>query len=269
MRYKALLLALVYCCTCLALLSPTAVQAQLVSLDSKSQEVAAPVNLPTERQRGFSRFVVDQAATLTDAYKAELTRNLAQLDQQGQAQISVVILPNTDRELSELAPAWFNAWGIGHGKRHDGLLVLVNQARVLSRQSGNRLFVAVGTGVQGTLPDGRVGQLIRDYARPGLNAGDTEAALRGLMPELVRILSEEPIKPLPTTDTNWFEILIMAVVLMMFLNMMFGRRRGGLFIWPGGLGGFGGGFYGGGGSGGGWSGGDFGGGGTDGGGSGD
>jgi uncharacterized protein len=264
MRYKTLLLAL----WCFAVVGFTPFALAQVSPDLPVQtETQSAVNMPTARVQGFQRFVVDKAAVLSDAYRQQLTQTLAQLDRQGQAQVTVVILPSTDQELSELAPVWFNAWGIGHGKRHDGILVLVNQARVSSRQSGNRLFVAVGTGVQGTLPDGRVGQLIRDFARPGLNAGDTEAALQGLMPELVRILSEEPIQPLPDKGMSWFDILIMLVVLLVFFNMLSGRRRGGLLIWPGGLGGFGGGYYGGGGDS--WSGGSFGGGGTDGGGSGD
>jgi uncharacterized protein len=229
------------------------------------------INSPLPRPTGYNRFVVDAANVLSATYKRDLTQALAQLDQQEQAQITVVVLPGTDRELSDLAPEWFNAWGIGHKARNDGILVLVNQSRITRKQSGNRLFVGVGTGVQGTLPDSRVGQLIREYARSGMNAGNTEAALQGLMPEVIRILSEEPIQSAPQArPIGLIELIMLIVALLVFFNMFTGRRRGGMFFGPGLGGWYGGGFGGGFGSGGGgWSGGDFGGGSSDGGGAGD
>jgi uncharacterized protein len=230
-----------------------------------------PINAPMPRPTGYNRFVVDKAGVLSTEYKQQLVQALAVLDQQ--AQVTVVILPDTDRELSDLAPEWFNAWGIGHKARNDGILVLINQARILRKQSGNRFFVGVGTGVQGTLPDSRVGQLIREYARPGMNAGNTEAALQGFMPELMRILSEEPIQPAPQAQqVGLIEMIMLIVAMLVFFNLFTGRRRGGVFFGPGlggwYMGGLGGGF-GGTGGGGNWSGGDFGGGSSDGGGASD
>jgi uncharacterized protein len=234
---------------------------------------------PPIKPTGWDRFVVDYAHVLAPAEKQRYTQLLAPLDKQGQSQLSVVILPNTDRELSELAPAWFNAWGIGHGERDDGILVLVNQARVRTGQSGNRIFVAVGSGVQGTLPDGRVGELIRTFARPGLNQGNTAMALDGLLPELVNILSTEPITADKGTGTLGDWPIILAVVLfVLFMHWLQRRRYGGTWQsrgdaspWVGGWTAGGGSWGSGGGfgdGGGGWSGGSFGGGSSDGGGAG-
>jgi uncharacterized protein len=240
------------------------------------------INQPTVRPAGLSRYMVDLTpapGVLSAGAVQQLLPQLITLDRQGQAQITVVVLPDTERELSDLAPEWFNAWGVGHRKRDDGILILVNQARIAQGKTGNRMFVAVGSGVQGTLPDGRVGQLIRTYARPALNAADTETALLQLVPQLVAILQIEPITPAPT-QVGGSEVILMAFLLFLVLAMMFGRGRGTSLFLPGLGGGLGGSMLGpwppsdgggwqSGGGGGGWDPGDFGGGSSDGGGAGD
>lgn len=226
---------------------------------------AQVVNDVPPRPSGPAMYITDLADLLTPEDQQALLPFLQDLDHNGKTQIAIVTIPNTDRELSELAPDILNQWGVGHKDRNDGLVILANADRIRNNRSGNRIFVATGTGIQGLLPDAVVGRILDNEAIPRFEAGQYSTGIREATVAYGKILDGDPTakeKYAPEQDELNWPIIVFVLI---FLMLMFRWNRN-----YGGGGGFyvGGGDFGGGGSDFGGGGGDFGGGGGDGGGAG-
>jgi uncharacterized protein len=237
--------------------------AQPDSPDSPSSPPAVPmVNQVPPTPQGLHIYVNDYVHLLTPQDRAQLQERLQALDESGIAQVSVLILPDTEQELSQFAPDIMNRWGIQHHKKQDGLLVLVNARRVRENLSGNRIFVATGLALESQLPDALVGRVLDEQALPAFEQGDASRGVTQATLTLVKILAGDKelratYASSPSEQMDWWTVFL----LLFLLWLIFGRRN----RWGGGLlgGGYGGRFFGGGyeGGGGGGFGGGFGGGG--------
>jgi uncharacterized protein len=209
-----------------------------------------PINQPPPAPTGRNIYVVDLGELIEPSDEAALTERLQALDDANQAQMTVLTLPDSDRELSDFSPEIMNAWGIGHKERNDGVLILANAKRIRAQASGNRIFVGTGLGVEAILPDARVGRVLDEVALPAFSQGQYSAGLRDTAFTLADYLASGEPAPSqsPEEEDEWFFWL---VVFFVILILIFGRGgRGGRFYTGGGSFG-GGGFSGGGFSGGG------------------
>lgn len=225
-------------------------------------------------------YVTDQAELLGRAEQARIETYLGKVERELGSQFALVTIetamPGTIEEYSERL---FREWGIGGAKEDEGLLLLV-AAR------DRKVRFEVGYGLEGVLPDGRVGGIIRQRITPAFKQGEfADGMLAGLV-EAARYVAESKGLPPPLPDDKAppraprrtrglpaFFVLLMVFIVVLILFAVIGsgmqgggkgkRKSRGWSIDPGGGfsgwsgGGFGGG--GGGGFGGGSSGGGFGG----------
>ncbi len=116
-------------------------------------------------------WVIDVAGVLSlpviDSLDA-ISRRLA--EDQG-AQLAFAIVPETSGEDPKaFASALFQRWSVGRASADDGILVLlVTEAR--------RIEVETGYGVEGVLPDARVGRILDRSVVPHFRNGDWGAGL--------------------------------------------------------------------------------------------
>ena len=125
----------------------------------------------------LSGWVVDPAQALTPTEQGELQQIASRLDGEGLAQLAVAVVRPDDLDgLSrpEYAVELFRRWKLGHSKRSsDGLLLLF-----VAGPPGQRgLKVEVGYGLEGALPDGKVGALMDEVAGPRLGRGDRKSVV--------------------------------------------------------------------------------------------
>lgn len=181
--------------------------------------------------------------------------------------IVVVTVPRLEDEtIEEFATRVGTTWGVGRKKEDRGIVVV----RVVEPRN---IYVATGYGVEGFLPDGKVGGLIDSEVAPHFAAGDVSRGLKQLSAALTSISAEQfglSIDGLQDARVSGhargrggggifgllFFLFVMLLILSalrsplltaLILSGMGGRRRG-----PGGWGGgWGGGGFGGGGFGGG------------------
>jgi uncharacterized protein len=252
-RARPALALLLFLATLAAVLVPVAAFAQGAGIDS-----TAPPKLG-----GAQDYVVDQTGTLSLPGRIAIARYCGKVERALGVQFAVAVVPTTGSEsIEEFAVRQFKEWGIGGAKPDEGLLLVV-------AVNDRKMRFEVGYGLEGPLPDGRVGSIIRSTLTPAFRAGDfDDGILRGLT-EAARYVAEDKGLPPPIPDGRaaprtsrgsrelpFWAILLMIIVIWMLLSAMGGgggrgrRRRGGGWIGPGMYGGWGGGWSGGGGGGG-------------------
>ncbi len=123
------------------------------------------VSLAAQDYPAHTGKVNDFAGLLTPDQRTQLGADLDQLERDTSAEVAVVTLPSLNgRSVEEYATGLFNTWGIGKADRDNGVLVLVSR--------GDRAMrIEVGYGLEGILPDGLAGEIIRGTFLPKFREG--------------------------------------------------------------------------------------------------
>lgn len=209
-------------------------------------------------------YVVDAAGLLSDDTKTRVTAIAQELDDKTDAQIAVCLVPSiAPLEIEEYANGLFRKWGVGNKKANTGVLLVVAQQE-------RRVRFEVGYGLEGILPDGRVGGILRSTVVPHLRQGDWDGGVLGGVQAVASIIADdrgvklaslEGAAPPDTSGDSGGDaklppvvlLVIGFIILMVVINAIaqvrHPWRRGGWGGYGGGFGGFGG--FGGGSSGGG------------------
>jgi uncharacterized protein len=120
-------------------------------------------------------YVNDYAAVFTKADEAYLEEFLRTLERDTSAEVAVATVTSLDgMSIEEYANRLFAEWGIGKAKQDNGVLMLVAPHERAVR-------IEVGYGLEGALPDGMVGTIIRTEMIPEFRAGNLPRGIgRGL-----------------------------------------------------------------------------------------
>jgi len=223
--------------------------------------------------------VNDFANVIPAATERKIAAICLEVKQKTGAEIAVTAVETVGNEYyTEYANKLFKAWGIGGQGKDNGVLFFTT-----IKERGVR--IEVGYGLEGILPDGRVGAILDDYVVPYFRRGDygrgslegTKALAQVIAKDAgVEITGAVPVRIKRTnvrrkTKGSWFfKLLMIALFLLLFrggrggllplllLGSLAGRGRYGGFggggfggggSFGGGFGGFGGGMSGGGGAG--------------------
>jgi uncharacterized protein len=254
--------ALAACLVLVGLLVP-----QLVWGEPEEPRIPAP--------RGF---VNDFAGVLDNDTAAHLEALIGELKAKTGAEIAVVTVDST-KPLSEFDYAMkiAESWKPGAAGKDNGVVFL-------TAVRDRRMFILTGYGIEGALPDGRVGELRDRLIVPRFRAGDMAGGIRAGTEAMAAIIAQEygvdlSVKPqdlpsgTPLKLSTRFVVSFITIVAILILGELMmsvsaahrgGRRSlrrgsfggsfggGGFGGSGGGFGGFGGGDFGGGGAGGGW-----------------
>ncbi|MGO9642244.1 MAG: TPM domain-containing protein [Candidatus Acidiferrales bacterium] len=217
-------------------------------------------------QLQYTGYVNDFAGVLSAAASNQLTSLCTELDQKANAQIAVVTIHTLEGDsVDDFANRLFEKWGVGPKGTDRGVLILL-------AVDDHQYHVEVGYGLEGILPDGKVGGFGRQMV-PILRQGDYSGALVQLTGQIAGViaqdkgvtLSAQPTAP-PSDDEQPTGGFNFGTILLILFGLSFIFRLLRMLIWHGGARRTGGGGWWwfppmGGGGGGGWGGGGFGGGG--------
>ncbi len=217
------------------------------------------------------RYVVDLAGAVEDNVEMKLNGYLQELEQKTTAQVIVLTLDSLEGiPLEDYSLQVAESWKLGRKDRDNGLLILFAMKE-------RKYRFEVGYGLEGILPDSRVGSIGRQYIVPYFRQGDYTSGIAGAALAVATVIARDSaveITGMPRLRTGGgdgggrpagkpgilgtiFSILFFVGLIYMFIRhprmliLLFlfsgmGGRRG---HWGGG-GGFGGGGFGGGGGGG-------------------
>jgi uncharacterized protein len=115
--------------------------------------------------------VNDFAEVLDASQRATLETELADLERATSAEVAVVTMDTLGgRTVEDYATDLFNTWGIGKKDRDNGVLILV-------AVQDRAMRIEVGYGLEGILPDGLAGAVIRETFLPRFRNDDYRTGL--------------------------------------------------------------------------------------------
>jgi uncharacterized protein len=201
-------------------------------------------------------YVNDFAGVVDAASAQSIERLCLEVQQKTGAQMALVTLNSLDGgDAQDTANRLFEAWGIGQKGKNNGILLL-------DAITERRVWIEVGYGLEGILPDGKVGAIRDQYLTPLPREGRRGEGYLTALSAIAQVIADDAgVKldgtvvsaPRGSSRRNAPPGFIWIFFLFFILMAMFRRRRRGSGIgggWPwlfmGGPGGFGGGGGGGG-----------------------
>jgi uncharacterized protein len=230
-----------------------------------------PFPRPTGAVNDFANVIPQEQRAVMDSLAREV------LQKTGTAVVVATVPTVGDRVVDDYATRLYESWGIGKKGEDKGVLILLALKE-------RRVRIETGYGVEGILPDGVVGEIIRVHVIPQLKQGDYGRGLLNAMTAVSDVIARnagvtltgrpqiQPAQPKGGAPVSPLTLILLAIVVMLMLITRTGRQIMALLILSsfgggrgygggssGGFGGFSGGFggFGGGMSGGGGASGDF------------
>ena len=143
--------------------------------------------IPNPRARDGT-WVTDMPGALRSETIARLNSTIGELERSNTAEMTVVVIKSLDGlAIEEAAVKLFELWGIGKKHKDNGLLFLWSTG-------DRRVRVEVGYGLEGALPDGKVGAILDTYVIPKFKTGNFDEGVLAGVDALVRVAREEPVE---------------------------------------------------------------------------
>jgi len=115
--------------------------------------------------------VNDNAEILSEATRRSLSERLKAYEEKTTNQVVVLTVPSLEGEnIEDYAEAVFKAWKLGQEGKDNGILVVV-------APNDRRMRIEVGYGLEGMLPDGAAGDIIRNVMTPHFSSGDFDGGI--------------------------------------------------------------------------------------------
>ncbi len=182
-------------------------------------------------------FVNDFANVIDDARESEFVAKAAALDKATTAQVVIATVEDLGGdEPYEYATELGRKWGVGNEESDNGIVIL------LSRDD-REIFVAVGYGLEGALPDSKTGRIIDVYGLSYLKNDDFSTGLINIGEAIINeVYIEYGLAPaegyvnienvIPTVDAEDGEVVVSWVIMLVVVIIisLLTRRRGGMFF---------------------------------------
>lgn len=197
-------------------------------------------------------FVNDFADVIdADAESQMLSRAVALYNATTAQVVTVTVESLNGAEPAEYALELGREWGVGSEEEDNGIVILLSE-------SDREIYIAVGYGLEGALPDSKTGRIIDLYGLEYLKRDDFSSGLAAISDAVINeVYIEYGLEPAAgyTSIDNIYvgqelssqggkvAVSWVVLVILIIIISMFGGRRGGFFFFPtyfGGRGGFGG-----------------------------
>ena len=169
-----------------------------------------------EFPRPYNDYVNDYAGVFSSVEIGELQGILQSVRETTTAEVVVVAVNSTGNyDISEYAVRIGQEWGVGKSDKDNGLVIVYSA-------DANKIFVATGYGLEGILPDSKVGRLLDEYYVPQRN---TENAGTGIV-DAVRAFAEvindnaDEVRSGKAGGGGGFGIIWVVLVIFLFLGAL-------------------------------------------------
>lgn len=208
----------------------------------------ADIDLPSSSDEFY---VYDETNSISDETKDYIININRKLEEETGSQVVVAMVNSLDGlEIEDYALKLFRQWGIGDKDKNNGVLLIISK-------NERKVKIEVGYGLEGALPDGKVGGILDNYIIPSLKNDDYDSGVYMGFSALVNVICGEyeiGIEELHVIESKdgisttvafpALPIFILIVIVILVLNSKTRRYEGyrgygwfGRFGGPGGFGG--------------------------------
>ena len=170
-------------------------------------------------------YVQDFAGLLSFEQKAELNKLGRNLEDATTAQVAVLTVDTLDgSSIEEFSNEAFREYGIGSEEDNNGVLLVISLEERAVR-------IEVGYGLEGALPDGKVGRILDEYTVPYLQGGQPEQAIVQTYKVLYNEVASEynwngeltEVVPYENKEGNplIYIISVIVIIAVVILDMLF------------------------------------------------
>jgi uncharacterized protein len=120
-----------------------------------------------------SQYFNDYAHVVSPSTAAELNQQLEQFERDTSSQIVVAVYPKmeSDSSIEDYTVRVKQAWGVGQKGKDNGVVLFVFV-------QDRKMYIQVGYGLEGALPDALAKQIIENEIKPHFRNGDFDGGLR-------------------------------------------------------------------------------------------
>lgn len=174
------------------------------------------------------RLVNDFAGLFTPAEEARLERVLVDFDDSTSNQITVVTVKDLEGyQASEYATRIGLEWQVGSAEFDNGIVVLVKPK---TPDSAGEVFIAVGYGLEGAVPDAYAKRIIENEMIPCFRENDYFGGVARACVTLMQLACGEISEPRDSDAEGlglFVAFLFLVIVIVLILVAVFGNRNGG------------------------------------------
>jgi len=165
--------------------------------------------------------VTDVAGVLTPEQKQALENKLVAIDDSSSNQIAVVIIPSLDGyPKEEYANKLLRDWGIG-SKKNNGVLLLIS---INDRQ----IWIEVGYGLEGAIPDITALNIIDNDIKPAFKAGNYYEGINQATDDIAKAaVGEYKVARAKKSKSKGNGGLFLIILIIIFVLLRNGRGGGG------------------------------------------
>jgi uncharacterized protein len=184
--------------------------------------------------------LTDLTGTLNQQEVAQLTSQLAAIEQSKGAQVAILIVPTTAPEdIFDYSIRVVEKWKLGRGKV-DGKMV-ADGVLILVAKNDKKIRIEVGRGLEGVITDGRAKRIIAESISPRFKTGDFAGGLQAGVDDLGKLIAGEtlpepwkaPTKgtlPAPSSDEGGGLADLLPLLLIAFVGSVIARAVLGRFL---------------------------------------
>jgi uncharacterized protein len=195
-----------------------------------------------------AQYFNDYAHVVSAPVVGQLNQTLEDFERQTSEQIVVAVFPKmqSDSSIEDYTVRVARAWQVGQLKQNNGAVLFVFV-------EDHKMFLQVGYGLEGVLPDALCKRIITEQISPHFKSGDFDAGLAAGVQSIIAATKGEykgtgrtVADRIRNREGNWpvSGLAILIIIIVLFLRI----RSRGYSAWMIGSGGFSGGGWGGGGS---------------------
>lgn len=161
--------------------------------------LALTLNIP------HAGLVTDRVPILTPGERQSLEVTLRDYEKVTANEVAILIVPSLgEHDIKEFAEAVFREWGIGKKAHDNGILLLWSTG-------DRRVRIEVGYGLEGSLPDGTAGAILRDVITPHFKRSEWYLGLQAGVGAIMAKLEKPIPSTTPSSDGAGWAIFLFAV----------------------------------------------------------
>ena len=161
--------------------------------------------------------VNDYADMLTTQEEAMLEKRIEEYDKSTSNQIAILTIKSLEGEvLEDFSIRVAKSWGIGQKGKDNGVLILISKAE-------HKIRIEVGYGLEGVIPDGVCGRIIREDMAPNFKQNKTYEGINSALDKIaLAVKGEYEAEPHDEDDEAKLTLYLIFIGVLMFISGLCG-----------------------------------------------